>query len=74
MRSLLLDDVLSEPARYFASYADRFTAGDIALGIIFHNLGREDLGFATLYYVADVAVATAAVCRRVDDLPGCEEE
>lgn len=74
VRSLLLDDVLSEPARYFASHADRFTAGDIALGIIFHNLGREDLGFATLYYVADVAVATAAVCRRVDDLPGCEEE
>jgi hypothetical protein len=64
---------MSGPARYFAVNAERFTAGDIALGMVFHNLGREQLGFASLYYVADVAVATRAVCERIADLPGCSE-
>ncbi len=69
--ALLADESLNEPARYFANHADRFTAGDMALGMIFHNLGREALGFATLYYVADVSIATAEACTKVDDLPGC---
>ena len=60
-----------EPAKYFAANGSRFSAGDIALGIIFHNLGHEELGFAALYYVADVSIATAAACGRVDHLPGC---
>jgi hypothetical protein len=69
--ALLSNEALNAPARYFAANAERFSAGDIALGMIFHNLGREQLGFAALYYVADVAVATAAACERVDALPGC---
>lgn len=73
VRSLLIDEALNAPALYFAAHASRFTAGDIALGMIFHNLGREDLGFAALYYVADVTIAAAAACSRVDDLPGCRD-
>jgi len=72
--SLLDDPGMNEPARYFAEHEERFKAGDIALGMVFHNLGREDLGFAALYYVADVAIATEAVCARVTDLPGCERD
>jgi hypothetical protein len=71
VRSLLTDASLDGPAQYFAARAERFAAGDIALGMVFHNLGREQLGFAALYYVADVGIATAAACARVEDLPGC---
>ncbi len=71
VRSLLLDDALNQPARYFADHGEPFSAGDIALGMIFHNLGREELGFATLYYVADVSIAAAEICGQVSDLPGC---
>ena len=42
---------------------NRFSAGDIAFGMIFHNLGRDRLGLASLYYVADVQVASDALCR-----------
>jgi hypothetical protein len=30
--------------------------------MIYHNLGRRDLGMKTLYYVTDVAIATEALC------------
>jgi hypothetical protein len=71
VRALLADDDLNGPARYFALHHERFTAGDIALGMIMHNLGRNRLGFASLYYVTDVSIATQAACARLDDLPGC---
>lgn len=61
--SLLEDDELDGPARYFAEHHARFTAGDIAFGMIFHNLGRNRLGLASLYYVADVELATQALCK-----------
>lgn len=68
----LLDDAnLGRPARYFAEHHPRFSAGDIALGMVFHNLGRNRLGFASLYYVTDVSIAAQAACARLDDLPGC---
>lgn len=69
--SLLSDESLNAPALYFADYQQRFTAGDIALGMVFHNLGREQLGFAALYYVADVALASEAACEQINVLPGC---
>jgi hypothetical protein len=69
--ALLTDEALSRPARYFAEYSDRFSAGDIALGMIYHNLGREQLGFAALYYVVDVSIAIEAACERVQGLSGC---
>jgi hypothetical protein len=71
VRALLTDDALNGPARYFAEHHEPFTAGDIALGMVFHNLGRNQLGFASLYYVTDVDIATRAACAALDDLPGC---
>lgn len=71
--ALLDDEALNAPARYFAAQHERFTADDIALGMVFHNLGREQLGFASLYYTTDVFIAAEAACRRVKDLPGCED-
>lgn len=61
--ALLADDELARPASYFARHHERFTAGDIAFGMVFHNLGRDRLGLASLYYVADVQLATEALCR-----------
>ncbi len=63
VEALLIDEALSKPAAYFAEHHDRFTAGDIAFGMVFHNLGRDRLGLASLYYVADVQLATEALCR-----------
>ncbi|HTN34146.1 MAG TPA: hypothetical protein VL091_09105 [Marinobacter sp.] len=63
IQALLADDILSQPAAYFAAHQERFTAGDIAFGMVFHNLGRDNLGLASLYYVADVQLATEALCR-----------
>lgn len=63
VQALLEDPVLSQPAAYFADNHERFSAGDIAFGLIFHNLGRDRLGLSSLYYVADVQLATEALCR-----------
>ncbi len=61
--SLLNDPELSKPAIYFAREHDAYSAGDILFGLIFHNLGRDRFGLASLYYVADVELATKAVCQ-----------
>jgi hypothetical protein len=71
--ALLMDDALNAAARYFAEHHERFSAADIALGMVFHNLGRRRFGFASLYYVTDVTLAEAAACARVVDLPGCPQ-
>ena len=62
--ALLEDAQLSRPAAYFARHQDRFSAGDIAFGMIFHNLGRNRLGLASLYYIADVEIAVAELCAQ----------
>ncbi|WP_153045469.1 transglycosylase SLT domain-containing protein [Marinobacter salexigens] len=63
VQALLDNEILAKPAKYFAANHERFTAGDIAFGMVFHNLGRDRLGLASLYYVADVQLATEALCR-----------
>lgn len=73
VHALLTDQSLNGAARYFAEHHERFTAGDIALGMIFHNLGRDRLGFASLYYVTDVSIAVQEACVRLSGLPGCPE-
>ncbi len=62
MIELLQDDELGKAAQYFAAHADQFSAEDIQVGMIYHNLGRRDLGMKTLYYVTDVAIAAEALC------------
>jgi hypothetical protein len=68
---LLNEEERPGAARYFATHHERFSAGDIALGLVLHNLGRHRLGFASLYYVADVGIASRAACAQLEDLPGC---
>ncbi len=68
---LLADADQMAAARYFAQHHPRFSAGDIALGMIFHNLGRDRWGFASLYYVTDVGIAVQEACAAAVHLPGC---
>lgn len=62
---LLEDEALGAAARYFADQHERFSAGDIAFGILFHNLDRDLIGFSSLYYGADVQLARAALEERL---------
>ena len=62
MIELLQDDELGKAAQYFTAHADHFSAEDIQVGMIYHNMGRRDLGMLTLYYVTDVGIATEALC------------
>lgn len=71
---LLLDEELGRAAMYFADNHERFSAMDILVGMIYHNLGRRDLGLRTLYYVTDINLAQQALCSSppmVDD-PWCQ--
>lgn len=72
--ALMADPETSAAAEYFARHHQRFSAGDIALGMVFHNLGRHQIGTASLYYVTDVGIAVRAVCQAVDELPGCGDQ
>ncbi|MDG5500058.1 lytic transglycosylase domain-containing protein [Marinobacter sp. BGYM27] len=63
VKDLLDDPELSQPAAYLAQHHQGYSAGDIAFGMIFHNLGRNRLGLASLYYVVDVELAAEALCE-----------
>lgn len=67
--ALMTDDDMNGPASYFARNHERFSAEDMALGMVFHNLGRDRLGFASLYYVTDVTLAADAACARFESTP-----
>ena len=60
---LLSDEELGAAARYFAEHQDRFSAEDVLVGMIYHNLGRRDIGMLTLYYVTDTRLAAEALSR-----------
>jgi hypothetical protein len=59
---LLQDAEMGEAARYFAANQSRFSAEDMLVGIIFHNLGRRDIGLMSLYYVTDARLVQARLC------------
>lgn len=63
----LLDDTNDQgaAARYFAAEHERFSAGDIAFGMLFHNLDRDLIGFSSLYYGADVRLAAESIEARL---------
>jgi hypothetical protein len=61
---LLQDEELAKAARYFSEHHERFSAEDILVGMIYHNLGRRDIGMLTLYYVTDTRLATEALRDR----------
>lgn len=71
VRALLTEPKLKSAAAYFAEHHQQFSAGDIALGMVYHNLGRNELGFASLYYVIDVAVAKEMACDAFPAMAGC---
>lgn len=73
---LLQDEELGRATRYFAEHQSRFTAEDILLGIIYHNMGRRDLGLRTLYYVTDAGLAQGALCASAPmaDDPWCKDD
>ncbi len=73
IRSLLVNEQFNGPALYFAEHHQHFTAGDIAVGLVYHNMGRNGLGFASLYYVSDVSVARDYLCNEQIIL-GCNLE
>lgn len=56
-------DEARQAADYFAANHERFSAEDIALGLIYHNLGRNQLGLASLYYLVDVQLAVDEIRR-----------
>lgn len=70
IRSLMTNEQFNGPALYFAQHHQDFTAGDIAVGMVFHNMGRNSLGFASLYYVSDVSVARDLLCAEQPTI-GC---
>ena len=75
MEELLDDPELGKPARYFAAHPEHFSANDIALGMLYHNLGRKDIGFSALYYMIDVRIAAHKLCRQLPaaGTPWCPE-
>lgn len=70
---LLQDEQLGKAAAYFSSNAKRFSAEDIQVGMIYHNLGRRDIGLRTLYYVTDARIAREELCASsgMGDDPWC---
>jgi hypothetical protein len=72
LMQLLGDEEPGAAARYFAEESGRFSAEDIAVGLVFHNMGRISLGLDSLYYLIDVRIATEAACARQPD--ACEPE
>lgn len=75
MEELLEDPELSKPAQYFAAHPEHFTANDIALGMLYHNLGRKDIGFSALFYMIDVRIAAHELCKQLTTAgaPWCPE-
>lgn len=71
MQQLLGDGEPGIAARRLAADQERFSARDLALGIIFHNMGRIGLGLSSLYYLVDVGIAGDAACRAT---PLCDSE
>ncbi|MEJ2043378.1 MAG: hypothetical protein P8X89_08885 [Reinekea sp.] len=71
MLKLLGEEAQGEAAKYFAEHQADYSAEDIALGLLFHNLGREPWGWNSLYYVTDILLVESLICQRND---GCKEE
>lgn len=64
MSKILSDEQLNKAVLFFAQNHQDYSAEDIATGIIYHNMGREDFGLASLYYVIDVAIVARKLCEQ----------
>lgn len=63
LTSLLGDNEPGRAGRKLAEEAERYSAEDLALGMVFHNMGRIELGLSSLYYLVDVAIASETLCN-----------
>lgn len=68
MLQLLDDEEPGRTAYRFAESPQRYSAEDMATGLIYHNMGRIGLGLASLYYLVDVAIASEVVCNARPDV------
>lgn len=64
VNKLLTDHTLNQATLFFAKNHHDYSAQDIATGIIYHNMGRQNLGLASLYYVVDVAIVARKLCEQ----------
>ena len=64
MPAIAKENALSRAADYFAANHERFSAEDIALGLVYHNMGRKQLAMASLYYLVDVSIVANKVALR----------
>ena len=73
---LLLDEELGRAARYFAINHENFSPEDIQTGMIYHNMGRRDIGLRSLYYVTDARLAQQALCstEQMREDPWCKPQ
>lgn len=71
VRDLLTDPILSQAAVHFAEHHERYSAGDVAVGMVYHNLGRAMWGWASLFYCVDIQVVADALCRDADAVELC---
>ncbi len=51
-----------QAARCFTAHHPRFSAEDIQVELIYHNMGRRDIGLRSLYYVIYTHLAQQALC------------
>jgi hypothetical protein len=69
MRRLLGDGEQSKAAEYFAEHHDNFSADDMVVGMLFHNIGRPPWGWESLFYLIDIELVESHIAGRVDQLP-----
>ncbi len=62
IQNLLISPDYDQATEYFSKHHEKYSAEDIASGIIYHNMGRQNLGFASLYYVIDVIITAEKIC------------
>ncbi|EAR10450.1 hypothetical protein [Reinekea blandensis] len=70
MTELLTGRELGKAAAYFAEHHERFSADEIATGLLYHNLGRPPWGWESLVYLIDIDIVTTEICRNDSSL-GC---
>ncbi|MFQ3230319.1 hypothetical protein [Reinekea sp.] len=68
MRRLLGEDEQGKAAKYFADHHNNFSAEDMVVGLLFHNIGRTPWGWESLFYLIDIELVESHIAERVDQL------
>lgn len=62
MTELLEGDEQGRAAAYFAENHKRFSAAEMATGMLYHNLGRPPWGWDSLVYLIDIDIVMDEIC------------